>query len=93
MDLRVLLVTFGLIFIAELGDKTQLATISLAARCHTFVDFTGVWLGSTLGMVLADGLAIAIGVIAHKKLPEKAIRIVSAGIFILFGVITIWQKM
>lgn len=71
-------------FLAELGDKTQLATISLAAQYKTFC---GVWLGSTLGMVLADGMAILIGYIMGKKLPEKVIEYISAGIFILFGVI------
>jgi putative Ca2+/H+ antiporter (TMEM165/GDT1 family) len=71
-------------FLAELGDKTQLATISLAAKYHSFI---GVWLGSTLGMVVADGIAIAAGVWLGKKLPEQTIRYVSAGLFILFGVL------
>ncbi len=71
-------------FIAELGDKTQLATISLAAQYRSFF---GVWAGSTLGMVCADGLAIILGVIAGKKLPEKVIKYVSAAIFIAFGLI------
>ncbi len=71
-------------FLAELGDKTQLATISLAAKYHTFI---GVWLGSTLGMVLADGVAIAVGVILGKRLPERTITYVSAALFIVFGIL------
>jgi putative Ca2+/H+ antiporter (TMEM165/GDT1 family) len=71
-------------FLAELGDKTQLATISLAAEYKTFC---GVWLGSTLGMVVADGLAIIIGIVMGKNLPEKVIKYISAGIFIVFGLI------
>lgn len=71
-------------FLAELGDKTQLATISLAAKYHTFI---GVWLGSTLGMVIADGIAIGAGVILGKRLPEKVIKYVSAGLFVLFGLL------
>lgn len=71
-------------FLAELGDKTQLATISLAAQYKTFY---GVWLGSTLGMVLADGLAIIIGIVMGKHLPEKIIKYISAGIFVIFGLI------
>ncbi len=71
-------------FLAELGDKTQLATISLAAQYRSF---TAVWLGSTFGMVIADAIAIIAGVIAGKRLPEKAIKYTSAGIFILFGII------
>lgn len=85
------LVTVGIaFFLAELGDKTQLATISLAARYHSF---TGVWLGSTLGMVVADGLAIGVGVVAGKRLPERVIRYVSAAIFIVFGIITIIEAL
>ncbi len=73
-------------FLAELGDKTQLATISLAAQYGSWV---GVWLGSTLGMVIADGLAIAVGIVAGKKLPERVIKLVSAAIFIGFGIYTL----
>ncbi len=73
-------------FLAELGDKTQLATISLAARYHSFM---GVWLGSTFGMVAADGIAIVVGIIAGKKLPEKLIKYVSTAIFIIFGTLII----
>src|SRR3990167_8738684 len=69
-------------FLAELGDKTQLATISLAAQYHSFL---GVWLGSTFGMVAADGIAIVVGIIAGKKLPEKLIKYISTAIFIIFG--------
>jgi putative Ca2+/H+ antiporter (TMEM165/GDT1 family) len=69
-------------FLAELGDKTQLATVSLAAEYRSFY---GVWMGSTIGMVAADSLAIVLGVIAGKKLPEKVIKYVSALIFVVFG--------
>jgi len=69
-------------FLAELGDKTQLATISLAAQYHSFLE---VWLGSTFGMVAADGIAIVVGIIAGKKLPEKLIKYISTAIFIIFG--------
>ncbi len=71
-------------FLAELGDKTQLAAISLAAKYQSFL---GVWLGSTLGMVVADGIAIAAGVYLGKKLPRNVIKYTSAGLFILFGLL------
>ena len=77
-------------FLAELGDKTQLATISLAAQYRSFC---GVWLGSTLGMVAADGIAIIVGIIAGKKLPEKLIKYVSTGIFIVFGALIIFEAL
>lgn len=67
--------------LAELGDKTMIATITLAAD-H---DWIGVWIGSTLGMVAADGLAIVVGAIAGKHLPERLIQICAAALFLLFG--------
>ena len=73
-------------FISELGDKTQLATVSIAGREPSFV---GVWLGSTLGMVLADALAIGIGLAAGKQLPAQLIGRIAAVLFVIFGVITI----
>jgi putative Ca2+/H+ antiporter (TMEM165/GDT1 family) len=68
-------------FLAELGDKTMLATITLATTEGWF----GTWLGSTLGMVAADALAIAVGALLGKRLPEKAVRIGAAVLFFLFG--------
>jgi Ca2+/H+ antiporter, TMEM165/GDT1 family len=80
--------TIGTAFLlAELGDKTMLATITLA----TTEEPIGVWLGSTAGMVAADALAIGLGAILGTRLPERAIRIFAAGAFVLFGVLLIAQ--
>ncbi len=67
--------------LAELGDKTMLATVTLAADN----DWVGVWIGSTLGMVAADALAILVGAIAGKHLPERFIQITAAALFVVFG--------
>jgi putative Ca2+/H+ antiporter (TMEM165/GDT1 family) len=69
--------------LAELGDKTMLATVTLATREGIF----GTWLGSTLGMVAADALAILIGQQLGRRLPERAIRYGVAALFALFGVL------
>jgi putative Ca2+/H+ antiporter (TMEM165/GDT1 family) len=69
-------------FLAELGDKTMLATITLATDHGWF----GTWLGSTLGMVAADALAIVIGRALGKRLPEKAIAYGAATLFFVFGI-------
>src|SRR5215467_10304460 len=53
--------------LAEMSDKTTLATLTLASD-H---DWSGVWIGSTLGMVLADGLAIGVGVLLNQRLPRQ----------------------
>lgn len=73
-------------FLAELGDKTMLATVTIASQQRNFV---GVWLGSTLGMVIADGLAIIVGKSLGRRLPEKIIRYSAALIFIVSGIFTI----
>ena len=75
-------------FIAELGDKTMLATITIASEQQSFV---AVWIGSTVGMVIADGLAIIVGKIMGKNLPEKLIKYVGAGIFLISGLWTLWE--
>ena len=69
-------------FLAELGDKTQLATISLAVRYN---DPVSVLIGTTLGMVVADSIGIVLGIVLGKRLPDTLIRLVSAGVFVLFG--------
>jgi putative Ca2+/H+ antiporter (TMEM165/GDT1 family) len=68
-------------FLAELGDKTMLATITLATRYGWF----GTWLGSTLGMVAADALAILVGRLLGRRLPERTIRYGAAALFAACG--------
>jgi Ca2+/H+ antiporter, TMEM165/GDT1 family len=75
-------------FIAELGDKTMLATVTIASEQKSFV---AVWFGSTLGMVLADALAIVAGKALGKNLPEKFIRYAGATIFLISGAWTLWD--
>lgn len=68
-------------FLAELGDKTMLATVTLATRHESF----GTWFGSTLGMVVADALAILVGHQLGKRLPERAVRYGAATLFVIIG--------
>ncbi|WKY45123.1 TMEM165/GDT1 family protein [Eubacteriaceae bacterium ES2] len=76
-------------FIAEMGDKTQLATIALATQ---FPD-TPVWvlIGTTTGMLIADAIGIIIGVVLCRKIPERTVKLISAGAFMLFGFIGTYQ--
>lgn len=76
----------GAFLLAEIGDKTQLATLSLAARYDAYL---WVWVGATLGMLAANGLAILLGVLAGKRLPEAVMKKVSAALFIGFGLWTL----
>lgn len=73
-------------FIAELGDKTMLTTITIASQQQSFI---GVWLGSTLGMVVADGLAIIVGKVMGRRIPERAVKIIAAIVFFAAGLWTI----
>lgn len=72
-------------FLAELGDKTMLATVTLA----TDNGLVGTWIGSTLGMVAADGLAIVVGQQLGARLPERTIKIGAAITFVAFGLVLI----
>ncbi len=82
---------FGIVtvsfFVSELGDKTQLATISLAGQR----DPAGVWLGSTFGMVAADALAIVAGKMLGTRLPQRTIGFVAAALFVVIRAVTLWQ--
>ena len=74
-------------FLAELGDKTMLATVTLATDHGLF----GTWIGSTLGMVLADALAIMLGLWLGKQLPEKVVKYGAAAAFAVVGVLLVAQ--
>ncbi len=76
-------------FLAELGDKTMLATITLATR----EGIVGTWLGSTVGMVAADAIAIVVGRALGARLPEKAIRIGAATLFFVFAVVLLLEAL
>ncbi len=69
-------------FLAEMGDKTQLATISLAVEYKNMIH---VLMGTTLGMVIADAVGIILGIVMRKHIPEKTIKWISAVIFVMFG--------
>ena len=76
-------VTVVAFFLAEMGDKTQVATVVLAAR---FPSLVAVVAGTTVGMLLADVPAVLIGKAAATKIPMKAARIAAALMFAALGV-------
>jgi Ca2+/H+ antiporter, TMEM165/GDT1 family len=79
------LVTF---FLAEMGDKTQLATIALAAH---YAAPLAVVAGTTLGMLIADVPAVFVGNRFAEKVPMKLVHSVAAGIFAVMGLLTLFQ--
>lgn len=78
-------IIFGSFFLAELGDKTQLATFAIAARYAAPVQ---VWLGATLGMMIVNLFGIAIGNMLRNYLPERTMNKAAGALFILFGLAT-----
>ncbi|MEZ0391735.1 MAG: TMEM165/GDT1 family protein [Pseudobdellovibrionaceae bacterium] len=69
-------------FLAEMGDKTQLATLALGAR---YQDLFSVTFGSTMGMMFADGLAVFFGDRMSHRIPMKAVRIFACLLFLVFA--------
>ena len=69
-------------FLVEMGDKTQLATIALAARFHSVVE---VMIGTTIGMLLANVPAVFLGNALIKRVPLRAVRVVAALLFLAIG--------
>lgn len=83
-------VTVGIaFFFAEMGDKTQLMTITIAANC---VDPIFILMGTTTGMLIADGIGIIGGAWMNKHIPEKYIKWIAGLIFMFFGTLTIYQS-
>jgi putative Ca2+/H+ antiporter (TMEM165/GDT1 family) len=76
-------VTAAMFFMAEMGDKTQVATMVLAAQFDSLV---AVVLGTTAGMLLADVPVVLIGKSASARIPFKAVRIAAAALFAALGV-------
>ncbi len=84
------LTTAVLFFLAEMGDKTQLATVALAARYDSVVRVT---VGTTLGMLAADGLAVVLGERLAARVSSRRIRWGAAALFFLFGALSLWAAL
>jgi putative Ca2+/H+ antiporter (TMEM165/GDT1 family) len=81
------LTTLVLFFLAEMGDKTQLATVALAARFDAIVRVTA---GTTLGMMVSDGLAVFLGDRLSHRISSAWVRRGAASLFFLFGLLSIY---
>jgi len=78
-----LLTVIAAMFLAEFGDKTMIIAMGLGSSYNPW----GVWLGGTAGMLAADLLAVFAGAWVAKRIPEKVIRYVSSGLFLVIGVL------
>ena len=89
--LKIALSTFALVFLAELGDKTQLAVFTLAAGTTSP---WGVLAGASVALLLSTVLAVLLAVAVHHLLPDawtKWMRVGAGALFILVGVWTVWK--
>ncbi len=89
MDYRILLTVFGTIFLAELGDKTQLATMLFAS--NSSANLLTVFLGASLALILSSALGVAVGGVMAQYLDPKYLSYLAGVGFIMVGIWTIWS--
>ena len=89
MDFRVLLTTFGVIFLAEMGDKTQLAAMTMAAQTKRP---WAVFIGSSLALAAVSALGVVLGGVIGDYVPLEWVKRVAAVAFIVIGILMLAGK-
>ena len=89
MDWRVFLTTFGVIFLAEMGDKTQLAAMTMAAQ--TKRPWT-VFIGSTLALTAVSAIGVVVGSVVGNYIPLIWVKRAAAVAFIVIGILILMDK-
>ena len=89
MDLKTFIATCSMIFMAEMGDKTQLAVFGATAASQKPLS---VFLGATVGLVLVTGLAVILGQLAGQLVPTKALRMMGGVVFIAVGLVMLFKS-
>ena len=87
MDLKVLFVVFGTVFLAELGDKTQLATVLFASKPS--VSLVTVFMGASLALILSSLIAVAAGSVIAQYVDPRYLSYIAGAGFIVIGIWTI----
>ena len=82
MDIKTLLIAFGTIFLAELGDKTQIATLAFSLKMKSTLS---VFIGASLALVLSCFLAVVFGSLIERFVPLNYLKMASGFIFIILG--------
>ena len=88
MILEDLLVPFGAVALAELGDKTQLSVLLLSSRTQKHLN---LFLGVMLAFLLVDGTAILLGSWLHSVIPMQYLKLGAGAVFIVFGLLMLWK--
>ena len=84
MDLKLIFTTFGMVFLAELGDKTQLAAFCISADCSS--SRVSVFLGAAVALVLSSLIAVFCGEMVARIIPPSYIRLAAGSLFVIMGV-------
>ncbi|MBM3240010.1 TMEM165/GDT1 family protein [Candidatus Poribacteria bacterium] len=90
MDWKIIMTTFWAIFIAELGDKTQLAAITMTSKTRLPVS---VFLGAVLALATVTLIGVVFGDALIRIVPENIIKKAAAVVFIVIGILIFWGKM
>lgn len=91
MDIKLAVTVFGVVFLAELGDKTQLATLLFAAKSPE--SLVTVFLGASLALVFTSAIGVVAGGLVAQYVSPKLLSYVAGAGFIVIGIWTIWQAM
>ena len=89
MDFRVLLTTFGIIFLAEMGDKTQLAAMTMSAQTKKP---WAVFIGSSLALAAVSALGVVVGGVIGEYVPLEWVKRGAAVAFIIIGILMLFGK-
>ncbi len=89
MDIKLLAMVFGTVFLAELGDKTQLATLLFSTK--ESVSLITVFIGASLALTLATAIAVIGGSLISQYVDPKYLSYAAGLGFVLIGIWTVWQ--
>jgi len=89
MDLKLMVTVFGIVFLAELGDKTQLATLLFASRSPG--NLLAVFIGASIALVLASAIGVVAGGLISQYVNPRHLSYAAGAGFVVIGAWTIWQ--
>lgn len=89
MDLKIFAAVFGTVFLAELGDKTQLATVLFASKEPS--SLATVFVAASLALILSSAIAVAAGSVISNYVDPRYLSYAAGAGFIVIGILTIWQ--
>lgn len=89
MDIKLFMAVFATVFLAELGDKTQLATLLFATKQS--VSLVTIFVGASLALMASTGLAVLGGSVISQYVDPKYLSYAAGAGFILIGIWTVWR--